>query len=314
MTESAEHKFIKICIADTLKNFSTTKLYHYEEADRNKYDIACALTRDWSRPLVGQILWRNSRGIEKDIRTLLNDLDSEIKLYAISASMAHEHAVMEILNDYKKSGKYLDLYKLKIIRIPPDLDLDKEIQIQSIRKIVENQIVDDILLNVIFANISLLDIDLLSRADGGDGIHIIILYSVATGKYSSLASLARSLDLGVTRIREIIKFLLGLGLMESTSPFASTYVVSQKGRVLLSILEQLDLSFKAENYSDELLLILHKLGCIPQQSKNTLLVDLSAPQGYIFPLLVMGMRNVSDRWDFRFDKTTCSGSLRIEVR
>jgi len=86
--------------------------------------------------MVGQVLWRNTRGVEKDIRTLLNEAESEVKLYAISSSVAHEAALMDVLDDYKKSGRYPDLYKIKIIRIPPDLDLDKEKELFSVRKIV----------------------------------------------------------------------------------------------------------------------------------------------------------------------------------
>lgn len=314
MTESAEHKFVKRCITDTLKKFSGTKLYQYEEADRKKFDIGCALTRDWSRPVVGQVLWRNTRGIEKDLRTLLTDPNSEIKLYAISASAAHEHAVLEILADYRNSGKYPDLFKLKIIKIPPDLDLNRDLQTLSVRKIIEGQIIDDILLNVVFSNISLIDFDLLARADSGDGVYLAILHSVATGKYPSMASLSRSLSLGVNCIREFMKYLLGLGLLESISPFASTYVVSQKGRILLSILEQLNQSFELDYFSAELILILSKLGCVPQQGKSTLLVDLEIPQGYIYPLLIIGLRRCSDKWGLSFDKITFSGSLTVDLR
>jgi hypothetical protein len=50
MAESAEHQFLSQCVTDTLSRLSRTSLYAYLEADRRKFDFACELLRDWSRP------------------------------------------------------------------------------------------------------------------------------------------------------------------------------------------------------------------------------------------------------------------------
>lgn len=71
MAESLEHEFLKNHFNLILQRFSNLKLYGFTETERKRFDLSCLLERDWTRPLVGQVLWRHSSGIDKDLRTLL---------------------------------------------------------------------------------------------------------------------------------------------------------------------------------------------------------------------------------------------------
>lgn len=313
MPESDEHKFIKKCITDALYNFSKTKLYEYSEADRNKFDFACTLECDWSRPLVGQVLWRNRRGIEKDIRTLINDSDSDIKVYAISTTLSHESAFIEVMNDYKKSDRYPDLFKVRPIRIPENIDLDKDIDRKNVNEIIRSQIVDDILFNIVFGRLTPEDLNLLLTAGNNCCIEIALLYKIATNNFSSLASLSRSMRTSSTPIRESLPFLVGLGFLES-SPFSAKYKVSLKGRVLLDLFRQIYQSFEHLKFSEELLFIMDKLDCVPQKSTTELQFDLENRRGYIYPQIVISLMRAASMWDCDFLNFSHNGSLTVEIK
>ncbi|WP_280442536.1 hypothetical protein [Nocardia brasiliensis] len=53
MADSVEHQFLSQRVVDVLSNLAKSRLYSYTEAERRKFDFACELQRDWSRPLVG---------------------------------------------------------------------------------------------------------------------------------------------------------------------------------------------------------------------------------------------------------------------
>ncbi len=154
MAESAEHNFLKTVTTEVLSNFSNSRLYGFTETDRKKFDMSCLLERDWSRSLVGQVLWKHAEGIEKDIRTLVTDQESEIQLYVASDKIKHHALFEEVVTDFKKSGFAKDLWKLKTLWIPSDFDADKENDRDIAREIIRSQIVNDLLFNVVFGNLS----------------------------------------------------------------------------------------------------------------------------------------------------------------
>ncbi len=63
VVESVEHMFLSQCVTSALSQLSQTNLYAYVEAERRKFDFACELKRDWSRPLVGQTLWNHTASL-----------------------------------------------------------------------------------------------------------------------------------------------------------------------------------------------------------------------------------------------------------
>jgi hypothetical protein len=83
MSESPEHLFLKNQFLQIVEDFSSTKVYGYTEADRKKYDMSCIILRDWERPLVGQAMWSNEKGLDKDIRTLVTSERADIWAYVI---------------------------------------------------------------------------------------------------------------------------------------------------------------------------------------------------------------------------------------
>ncbi|MFI6213987.1 hypothetical protein ACIBCD_18510 [Nocardia brasiliensis] len=50
MADSVEHQFLSQRVVDVLSDLAKSRLYSYTEAERRKFDFACELQRDWSRP------------------------------------------------------------------------------------------------------------------------------------------------------------------------------------------------------------------------------------------------------------------------
>ena len=128
MAESPEHDFLKTHFSRVLQDFSALKLYGFTETDRKRFDFSCLLDRDWSRPLAGQVLWRHTEGIEKDVRTLLTDTQSEIKVYLASDTVRHHATFEETISDFRRSGRFRDLFRFRPIWVPSDFDADKDNQ------------------------------------------------------------------------------------------------------------------------------------------------------------------------------------------
>ena len=65
MSDSPEHQFISKSLDRVLQEFSSTRLLGLAEADRRTFDYGCLLLRDFSRPLVSQVLWSHSKGMRE---------------------------------------------------------------------------------------------------------------------------------------------------------------------------------------------------------------------------------------------------------
>lgn len=157
--ESAEHQFLKTEFLKVLDHFSSLNLYGFTETSRKKFDFSCTLKRDLARPLVGQTLWSNYNGIEKDMRILISDTESEIKVYLAKDVVKYRSTFEEIINDFRKTEFGKELFKIKSIWLPPDFDADRIADQRLIKKILQSRIVQDILFNVVFGNLSAENVD-----------------------------------------------------------------------------------------------------------------------------------------------------------
>lgn len=262
MAESPEHEFLKTRALEVLQDFSRLKLYGFSETDRKRFDFSCVLERDWSRPLAGQVLWRHSDGIDKDVRTLLTDGDSEIKVYVAGDSIAHRRLFEEVVTDYRTSGRFHDLFRLKAIWVPQDFDADREQHRRMVSQIITAQIVEDILFNVILNRISADDLALFLTASGIPGLNLAILHLIATEGFVNISTLAQRLDVSPGPIREKLPLLAGCGFISSPLGVA-WWEDTSKGRVFLDIVSRVFVEFKDLALSGELSFVLAKLGCDP---------------------------------------------------
>ncbi|MFS8202627.1 hypothetical protein ACLVWQ_28565 [Streptomyces sp. CWNU-52B] len=261
MAESAEHQFLSQCTTEVLGRLSRTNLYAYVEAERRKFDFACELRRDWSRPLVGQTLWNHTAGVDKDVRTMLLDAEADICAYVARDTIKTRRLLSEALHDFRSGSNLARPHRLRVFWVPEDFDADDESQCHLVTDLLTEQISRDILMNIVFGNLTAEDVRFFVRTSGLVGLHIALLFfiSTATEEYSRVRDLAEKLEVSPGAIRERLIRLSGCGFLRQFGGGATLAGVTLKGRVFLDFCGVLRCEVSSENISAELLHLMRLL-------------------------------------------------------
>jgi hypothetical protein len=297
MAEAPEHVFLSHRFIEVLSEFSRLKLYGYTEADRKRFDFACVLQRDWNRPLVGQTLWKHSEGIDKDVRTMLSDTDADIWAYVARDNVKNRATLHEVVRDFRYTKYRDELFRLRVIWIPEDFDADKEDDRVTVGDVLKASVVQDILFNVVFGNLSTDDIRFFLNATGRIGLNLAVLHHVAIQGFVNYPDLSKRLEVSAGPLRERILNLVGSGLLWQVGG-SSVYFVSLKGRVFLELLHRISTELRTGSFSGELHYILAKLGLHPILPNNGVLPwsgQSDEPKAR-FARLVRQMADASEQW------------------
>lgn len=235
MAESPEHQFLSQVAVDYFNRATSTRLFTMLESERKRFDFTCTVMRDWSRPIVGQVLWRHVEGADKDLRFLLLDPEAEICVYVAAATTKAQRLVSEIVGSYRTGPVDVPLYKLKTIWVPPDLDIDNESDRIVVTDLIENTLAQDVLLNVVLGNLSQEHIALFTASSGLIGLDLAVLHVVATEGFFNLRILSERLERSAGALRERITRLLGCGFLTQPDPSASYFHAALRGRVFLEL-------------------------------------------------------------------------------
>jgi DNA-binding Lrp family transcriptional regulator len=235
MAQSPEHVFLSESLLAVLQAFTATDLYGYREANRSRFDFACDLLRDWERGLVGQTLWAHSKGLDKDIRTLLTEQHAAIRVYVARDDMVHRKALHEALADYRGTPLAESLGSLRVLWITPDFDAEDEADRNLAFENLRDQVVEDLLFNVVFEKLVRSDVQAVANDSGRVGLLIALMGLVARASNLNYRAMADSLGVSTGPVRERLQLLLGLGLV-STPPMGLDPTLSPKGKVLLDLL------------------------------------------------------------------------------
>jgi hypothetical protein len=259
MSESAEHDFLKQEILEILEEFSHLRLYGLTEAARRRYDFSCRLERDWSRLLTGQAAWGHRDGVEKDIRTLLTDTESEIKAYVLCDTLAHRRLLDETVADYRRLTS-IEPFRFKVFWVPSDFDADDEGHRRFVREKLKAEIVDDILFKVLLGEIDAQSLQPLLDTTGRIDLIIALLVNIAEHGMDNLAGPAAMLGVSASTVERRRIALHTAGLIRGLE---GTLVaeISPRGRAVLDILARLDHERASGTITPELAYILDRLGC-----------------------------------------------------
>jgi hypothetical protein len=259
MSESAEHDFLKRVILEVLEEFSQLRLYGLTEAARRRFDFSCRLERDWSRLLTGQAAWRHESGIEKDVRTLLTDPESEIKAYVARDTLAHRRVLDETIADYRHLTM-IEPFRFKVFWVPSDFDADDEGQRSFVRKLLKARIVEDILFKVLFGEIDAQSLRPLLDATGRLDVILALLVYIAEYAMGGLSMPSAVLEVSSSTIERRRIALHTAGLIRGPE---RTLVaeISPRGRAVLDILARLDHERAIGKITPELAYILSLLEC-----------------------------------------------------
>ena len=241
MAESAEHQFLSHCVSEALSELARTNLYSYVEAERRKFDFACELLRDWSRPLVGQTLWNHTAGLDKDIRTMLLDPGAEICAYVARDTMKARRLLSEAMRDFRSSGAIAAPHRLRVFWVPQDFDADDEGQRNLVKDMLTENVSRDILMNVVFGNLVAEDVRFFVRTSGSPGLHFALLHAISTTRdpYLRNKDLALRFQVSQGAIRERLLRLLGCGFLSQFGGGATLTRATLKGRVFLDLCSEL---------------------------------------------------------------------------
>ncbi|MEM7147554.1 MAG: hypothetical protein AAF591_20730 [Verrucomicrobiota bacterium] len=310
MAESPEHQFLKSEFNRVLNDFSALTLYGFTETERKRFDFSCLIERDWTRPLAGQVLVGNVAGVDKDIRTLLTDEESEIKVYLATDTIGHFQKFEEVVTDYRRSGRYNDLFKLRTVWVPSDFDADKAEQRSSVARRLKSQIVEDILFNVVFGRLTADDIRLFLNTGGTPGLNLAILYDIATRGYRNIPKLTDRLGISSGPVREKLPLIAGAGFI-STPIGDLAYEDTAKGRVFLELIARIVSEYRSSTISHELAFILEKLDLRPV-SEQEVADDTSVFPDRLFVLLIRTIAHATDTWGIDFGAPDYSDKELLE--
>ncbi len=298
MAESEEHRWLSRSFLEILESFSRLDLYSFTEADRKKFDFACLLQRDFIRPLVGQTLWKHTEGIDKDIRTLIAASDSEIWAYVARDNIRNRALFYEVIRDFQQTEHSRDLYKLKLFWVPENFEVGSAQSEQVISFYLRDQIVNDVLMNIVFGKLTASDVRFFLNQMGIPGIHLAVLYDIANYGFFNYAELGTRVSVSVSTLRTRYQVVLGSGFIyEPYSPEKAGYsaVVSLKGRVFLKLIQQVYQQYCEGKITPELEFILKKLHLepnlddpIPSLNSHEAISLVSTPPspGKFFKLLI----------------------------
>ncbi|MFI2910063.1 hypothetical protein ACG2OD_17680 [Streptomyces sp. PDY-4] len=238
VAESVEHAFLSDSILAILEGASQSRLYAYKEADRKRFDFACDLATNWHRAISGQTLWKHTEGIDKDIRMLLSEAESEVLIYVARTTMKNKAVLHEAISDYKRTGLASKLDRLRVFWVPEDFDADSEEHRTLVYSDLQASVSKDLLLSVVLGGITARDVASFATWSGAVGLSLAALAEVGNSGFQNYTSFGKKVGSSAGPVKERIIRLSLTGFIERTAEPArsgSVYEVSPKGYALMDL-------------------------------------------------------------------------------
>lgn len=264
MPESPEHQYLSKSLDTALGRYSETRFLGVTESQRRTFDYGATLLRDFSRPLISQVLWSHDEGIEKDIRTLLHDGGASLKLYFVRDKIRNRARIEEIIRSYKETPQTAELLRgLRLIPIPPDFDADKPDQQEFIDNFLYERIASDLLFAVIFGKLTPYDVKTFSDHGGPVGLKVATLHWIDKEGYHHGPTFQERVGQKGSPLREVIAMLVGTQLVHSI-PRSVQKLPSLKGRFMLDFLRRTMFEWlQYREWSPEMIAIFNHLKIMP---------------------------------------------------
>jgi hypothetical protein len=175
------------------------------------------LSRDLSRPLVAQVLWRHEHGLEKDLRTLLFDEGSTIKLYVLRDSTRIRATLDDVLKAYRRDALMRRrLLGLRLVFVPPDFDVDKEEHHVWLRSFLSSSFWKDIAFGIVFGGLTRHALEIFIRHNGPFGLKYAILHEIGQNALIHTPTFKERLGYKTNGpIREAVAMLNAAGLIRN---------------------------------------------------------------------------------------------------
>ncbi|MGA3093682.1 MAG: hypothetical protein ABSD75_34295 [Terriglobales bacterium] len=250
---SAEHQAIAQAIDLALRGIEDSALVGVFESERRKFDYSCLLKRDLTRPLVAQVLWGHEEGLEKDIRTLLFDRESKLKLYVLKDKLGIRATLDDVLSSYRSHDDTRSrLAGLRLLFIPTDFDADSEKERTWLNDFVRMALLKDLGFAIIFGGMTRHVVMTFMNHQGPFGLKYAILLEISNNGLVHTPTFKKRLGYSTTgTIREVLTMLNATGLVRNW-PSSVCYFPTIRGRLMLDLTRRLLVESKrSKDWSNE---------------------------------------------------------------
>jgi predicted transcriptional regulator len=237
MAESTEHAFLSDSVLSIMDEVSTSHLYAYKETERKRFDFSCDLATNWKRLMSGQTLWKHVEGIDKDVRILLSDAESDILIYVARNTMKNKATLHEVVSDYKKTELRGKLPRLRVFWIPESFDADKDDDRSLIYQDLKESMSKDLLLSIVLGGITPKDVHEFATWSGTVGVTFAVLTEIDRAGFGNYTRLGKTLNIGAALAKDRIIRLSLTGFIGRSDPntTGSIYEVTAKGKTIIDL-------------------------------------------------------------------------------
>ncbi|MFJ4952242.1 hypothetical protein [Streptomyces sp. NPDC088760] len=239
MATSPEHDFLSHAALRIMESASRSGLFGYTEGQRKLFDFSCDLKKDWSKVVVGQTLWQHGGdGIDKDLRTLLNERDIAAAVYIARHESRLRSRFAEVTQSHLDTPLRDRLSRLRVFWVPADFKTGDEKSEKSTYDSLREEITKDLLLHVALGGLTPQDVQRFA-ASRRPGLPLAILSHVKKDGYRNHRHTAKALDVSLDALRYETERLFIIGFLASESLQGGIYHVTDSGNAMLDICSRL---------------------------------------------------------------------------
>ncbi|MET9758262.1 hypothetical protein ABZ016_04280 [Streptomyces sp. NPDC006372] len=239
MATSREHDFLSSAALRIMESASKSRLFGYTEGQRKLFDFSCDLKRDWSKVVAGQTLWQHGGdGIDKDLRTFLNEEDIHAAVYIARHESRHRARFTEVTQSYLRGPLRNRLSRLRVFWVPADFNAGDDKSREAIYASLREEITKDLLLQVALGGLTPQDVTRFA-ASKRPGLPIAILSYVKKQGYRNHRTASKDLNVSLDALRYEVERLFIIGFLGSESLQGGIYHVSDSGNAMLDITSRL---------------------------------------------------------------------------